>query len=74
MNEETRIILVNNIDSNEYITITNNFRELEKEIGRLNNIINKAIEYMNNTFDISSVKEMYEIMNKLEEILKGEDK
>lgn len=36
--------------------------------------IDKAIEYMNYTFNISSVKEMYEIMNELEKILQGSDK
>ena len=36
--------------------------------------IDKAIEYMNYTFNISSVKEMYEIMNELEKILQGVDK
>lgn len=36
--------------------------------------VDRAIEFMNNTFNISSVKEMYEIMNKLEEILQGSDK
>lgn len=36
--------------------------------------VDKAIEFMNNTFNISSVKEMYEIMNELEEILQGSDK
>lgn len=36
--------------------------------------VDKAIEYMNYTFNISSVKEMYEIMNELEKILQGSDK
>lgn len=58
----------------EYNEMCEKNMKLELENERLNNIINKAIDYMNNTFDISSVKEMYEIMNKLEEILKGEDK
>ena len=62
----------------EYIILQNASDEVEeekdREIERLNNIINKAIEFMNYTFNISSVKEMYEIMNKLEEILQGSDK
>ena len=33
--------------------------------------IEKAVEYMNNTFDIRSIKDMYDIMNKLEDILNG---
>ena len=62
--------------------------KLEKEIERLTaestkweskfydeaKKVDKAIEFMNCTFNISSVKEMYEIMNKLEEILQGSDK
>lgn len=35
--------------------------------------IEKAVKYMNNTFDIRDVKDMFEIMNKLEDILKGEE-
>jgi hypothetical protein len=46
--------------------------QLEKEVFK--DRIEKAIEYMNYTFNISSVKEMYEIMNELEEILQGSDK
>ena len=33
--------------------------------------IEKAVEYMKNTFDITSVKDMFDIMNKLEDILNG---
>lgn len=35
--------------------------------------IKKAIECMNNTFNITSVKDMVDLMNKIEEILKGSD-
>lgn len=31
----------------------------------------KAVEYMNNTFNITSIKDMFDIMNKLEDILNG---
>lgn len=32
----------------------------------------KAIEYMNNTFDITSIKEFYEHLDNIENILQGE--
>ena len=35
--------------------------------------VEKAIKYMDNTFNISSVKEMFDIMNKIENILNGEE-
>ena len=41
--------------------------ELEEEIERLNNIINKAIEYIRNNYPVCAGKELLEI-------LKGEDK
>ena len=37
-------------------------------------IIDKALEYMNYTFDIRDVKDMFNIMNKLEDILNGKEK
>lgn len=56
-------------------------RELHKEIERkdkkieiLEERITQAIEYMNGTFSISSVKDMIEILDKIECILKGVDK
>ena len=70
------------------IWINEKVYDIDKEIERLNKLkeryqlekevfkdrIEKAIEYMNYTFNISSVKEMYEIMNELEKILQGSDK
>ena len=37
-------------------------------------LYNSMVDRMNYTFNISSVKEMYEIMNELEKILQGSDK
>lgn len=42
MTEETRILLVNNVKVEDYMVISENFYILEKEINRLNNIIDKA--------------------------------
>lgn len=48
--------------------------QLRTVLNSKESIIDKAIKYMNYTFNISSVKEMYEIMNELEKILQGSDK
>lgn len=47
--------------------------EFQKALEKKNNKIDKAIKYMDNTFNISSVKDMFDIMNRLEEILKDSD-
>lgn len=44
---------------------------LEKQVKDYKSRIEKATEYMNNTFDITSIKDMFDIMNKLEDILNG---
>lgn len=46
---------------------------LETENKQLKDRIEKAIKYMDNTFNISSMKEFIEILNNIEEILKGEE-
>ena len=47
MNEETRILLVNNLKPEDYMIITDNFHKLDKEIERLNKIINEFEKYIN---------------------------
>lgn len=47
--------------------LSNGYNDLEKRN-------EKAIEYMNNTFNITSIKEFYEHLDNIENILQGEDK
>ena len=52
---------------------SNRANELGMENKKLQERINKAIEYMNNTYDISDLKELFEHYNNIEKILKGEN-
>ena len=52
---------------------SNRANELGIENMKLKNRIDKAIEYMNNTYDISDLKELFEHYNNIEKILKGEE-
>ena len=47
--------------------------EKQEELEDYKSRIEKAVEYMNNTFNITSIKDMFDIMNKLEDILEGKD-
>ena len=89
MNEVNELLnRLGELEDAPLIWINEKVYDIDKEIERLNKLkeryqlekevfkdrIEKAIEYMNYTFNISSVKEMYEIMNELEKILQGSDK
>lgn len=65
MNEE----ILKNLSREEAINYLNNEMDYTYQLRQR---IDKAIKYMNNTFNISSVKDMFDIMNTLEEILKGD--
>lgn len=47
-------------------------KKLLRYLYNLQDRINNAMKYMNNTFDIKDAKDMFEIMNKLEDILNGD--
>ena len=46
--------------------------EYDKQVLELQTRIDKAIEYMDNTYEISDLKELFEHYNNVEKILKGE--
>ncbi len=73
MSEETRIILVNSVSLSEYITITNDFRKLEEEIERLNNIINKGIEAINVYQNEKTLSIGYQDLKRIRGILQGNE-
>ena len=62
----------------DYITnlqVENKFsKEYEKQYRIAKSRNEKAIRYMNNTFNITSMKEFYKHLDNIENILKGEDK
>lgn len=69
MSEEVRITLVNNLTPNDYIKVTNDFYKLEKKCIKLNNIIKKAIEYIEENSD-----DMHTYISQvLTDILKGSE-
>jgi len=73
VSEETRIILVNSVSLSEYITITNDFRKLEEEIERLNNIINKGIEAINVYQNEKTLSIGYQDLKRIRGILQGNE-
>ena len=46
--------------------------EYDKQVLELQTRIDKVIEYMDNTYEISDLKELFEHYNNVEKILKGE--
>ena len=66
--EEAQKIYYQRQQINKQQTIINN---LQTENQQLKSRINKAIKYMDDTFNISSMKEFIETLNKIEEILDG---
>lgn len=56
-------------DSNQWWN--NRFNAVQRDYEDYKSRIEKAVEYMNNTFNIRDVKDMFEIINKLEDILNG---
>ena len=61
-----------NLGLKQFIKHTDmNFCKLEDELEDYKSRCEKAVEYMNNTFNIREVKDMFDIMNKLEDILNG---
>ena len=69
MSEETRKILVNSVSSSEYITITNDFRKLEKEIEKLK----QELEFLKklNDANYKSFIDANNIINELEKWCNG---
>ena len=72
--------LVANIILNDINTLIEDLNNVIKahnvlvdENQKLKSRIDKAINYMDNTFNISNMKEFFEILNKVEEILEGSD-
>lgn len=62
-------------DNYVYLEIEySNEKEKDKEIERLNNIINKAVEYIEYMQNISKNKNIYVSVYDLVKLLKGEDK
>lgn len=56
---------------NTIIEVNSLFNHLTKKDLDYKSRCEKAVEYMNNTFNITGVKDMFDIMNKLEDILNG---
>lgn len=61
------------MSNDEFDSIVNGVLQLQTENQQLKGRIDKAIKYMDDTFNISSMKEFIEILNKIEEILDGSD-
>ena len=68
-----KIFEMNNYLEELAVKNSNRANELGIENMKLKNRIDKAIEYMNNTYDISDLKELFEHYNNIEKILKGEE-
>lgn len=58
------------LKENNYLLI--DYQDMEIRYNEYKQRNEKAIDFMNNTFSISNVKDMFNIMNELENILKGD--
>lgn len=74
MSEEIKLMKVSYAElQNKLIECNTDRIRLQQENKELHERIDKGIRYMNNTFNITNVKDMIDIMNRLEEILKDSD-